>query len=111
MRERRRDVACEAEPDRLPECGLADLPPGGVLEGMTPWKRTMNRVLLGTALTDATLGTLCLNYLLSAVGIALLPLGFHALRQENRWLGTCWGIATARMAYGYGLLVLNATIL
>ena len=32
------------ELDRLLECGLTDLPPGDVLEDVTPWKRAMNRV-------------------------------------------------------------------
>lgn len=111
MRERKQDVMREAELDRLLECGLADLPPGDVLEGVTPWKRAMNRVLLGMALTGITLNALCLNYLLPAVGMALLLLGFRALRRENRWFGACWGVTVARTAYGYGLLVLNATIL
>ena len=104
MRERKQDVMREAELDRLLECGLADLPPGDVLEGVTPWKRAMNRVLLGMALTGITLNALCLNYLLPAVGMALLLLGFRALRRENRWFGACWGVTVARTAYGLSLI-------
>ena len=111
MRERKQNAMREAELDRLLECGLTDLPPGDVLEDVTPWKRAMNRVLLGMALTGITLNVLCLNYLLPAVGMALLLLGFRALRRENRWFEVCWGITVVRTAYGYGLLVLNATIL
>ena len=111
MRERKQNAMREAELDRLLECGLTDLPPGDVLEDVTPWKRAMNRVLLGMALTGITLNVLCLNYLLPAVGMALLLLGFRALRRENRWFGVCWGITVVRTAYGYGLLVLDTTIL
>ena len=111
MRERKQNAMREAELDRLLECGLTDLPPGDVLEDVTPWKRAMNRVLLGMALTGITLNVLCLNYLLPAVGMALLLLGFRALRRENRWFEVCWGITVVRTAYGYGLLVLNTTIL
>mgnify|MGYP007044617765 FL=1 len=111
MRERKQNAMRESELDRLLECGLTDLPPGDVLEDVTPWKRAMNRVLLGMALTGITLNVLCLNYLLPAVGMALLLLGFRALRRENRWFGVCWGITVVRTAYGYGLLVLDTTIL
>ena len=90
---------------------VPDVPPEEIVAEVTPWRRAMNRVLFGMALCAITLNFLCLNYILPAIGTALLLLGFRTLRQENRWLGGCFAITVIRTVYFFATLVLNTTIL
>lgn len=96
--------------DLLLQNTLAELPPDDVAQEVTPWRTAMNRILTGLGLTSITLNFLCLNYLLPAIGVLLMLLGFRALRQENKWFRVCWHLALFRAACCYPTLILNATI-
>lgn len=55
---------------------------------VTPWHTAMHYILWGLGLTTITLHFLNLDVILTAVGAALLVLGFRILRRENaslRW--------------------------
>lgn len=101
----------ELELDAMLEHSISDLPPEDIVAQVTPWRRAMHRVLLGLALNAITLQFWNLQYLLPAIGMLLLLLGFRALRQENRWFRACFVITAVRAAYLFPLLVLNTTIL
>lgn len=90
---------------------VPDTPPEEIVAEVTPWRRAMNRILFGMALCAITLNFWCLNYILPAVGTVLLLLGFRTLRQENRWLGSCFAVTVIRAVYFFATLVLNTTIL
>lgn len=77
---------------------------------VTPWKKAMNRVLVGFALCTITLNFWGLGNILPAVGLVLSMLGFRALRQENPWFGRCFAIAVIRAVSFFPLLILNTTI-
>lgn len=97
--------------DAAPKNGLTELPPADDTGGKaTPWRKAINRVLTGLALSTFTLNLLGLNYLLPGIGIVLLLLGFRALRRENQWFHICWIISVLRTVYFWSLLILNATI-
>lgn len=110
MRDSERTPLGEDEFDALLKSSLPDLPPQQVVDQVTPWKQAMTRVLIGVGLTTITLNFWWLNYLLPAVGMALMLLGFRALRRENRWLSLCFGITVFRAVYLYAGLVLGSTI-
>ena len=66
----------EREFDDLLTRSISDLPPDEELvREITPWRKAMNRILLGFGLTSITLNFLCLNYLLPAIGVVLMLLG------------------------------------
>ena len=69
-----------------------DLPPEEIVEEVTPWKRAMNRVLVGMALSTVTLNFLLLDTILPAIGVVLMLLGFRSLRCENRWFRSCFAL-------------------
>lgn len=100
----------EAEFEGLLENSVSDLPPEDIVADVTPWKKAMNRVLLGMALSAVTLNFLCLNFILPAIGLVLSILGFRALRRENKWFGACFAVTLLRSAYLYPSLILNCTI-
>lgn len=77
---------------------------------MTPWKKSMNRVLTGMALSAVTLNFLCLNYILPTIGTILLLLGFRSLRRVNPWFKSCFVVSILRAAGYLPSLVLNTTI-
>lgn len=85
-------------------------PPSDTGSENARWRKAMNRVLTGLALCSLTLNFLCLNYLLPAIGIVLLLLGFRTLRKENPWFFTCWIISILRAAYFFPSLIINTTI-
>ena len=100
----------EGEFDAMLGVGLPDLPPEEIVEEVTPWKRAMNRVLVGMALSTVTLNFWLLDTILPAIGVVLMLLGFRSLRLENRWFRSCFVLALIRAIYFFLLLILNTTI-
>ena len=100
----------EKEFESLLENSMFDLPPEDVVADVTPWKKAMNRVLIGMALSAITLNFLCLDYILPAIGMVFSILGFRTLRRENQWFGACFVITLLRAAYLFPSLILNTTI-
>ena len=104
-------MADDREFDRLLEEELSALPlPDETVEEITPWKRAMTRIVWGVGLTTCTLNFWYLNYLLPAVGVVLLLLGFRTLRKENRWFAFCWAAAAVDAAAFFFLRVKDATL-
>lgn len=95
--------------EELLQLGL--LPPADpvVLE-ITPWRKAVNRVLIGLALNTVTFHFLNLDYILPGIGILLMLLGFRALRRENRGFRLCWFVTLFRAADFILWVLLSATI-
>ena len=100
----------EKDFDTILESALSDLPPEDIVSGVTPWKKSMHRVLIGLALSSLTLNFWCLNYILPAIGNILMILGFRTMHRENTPFRTCYAITLIRSAYYFPMLILNATI-
>lgn len=100
----------EQEFDTLLQSSMGELPPDDIAHGVTPWRKAINRILTGFALGAITLNFWGLNYLLPAIGMLLILLGFRALRRENQWFRACWTITVIRCVYYFPMLVLNTTI-
>lgn len=93
--------------EELLSVSIGDTPPEGVINDVTPWKRAMSRVVAGLALCTITLNFLGLNYILPAIGVVLMLLGFRSLRRENGWFMTCYVISIIRTATVFVSLILN----
>ncbi|MBE6559944.1 MAG: hypothetical protein E7662_02360 [Ruminococcaceae bacterium] len=89
---------------------VSDLPPEDIVSEVTPWKKSMHRVLIGLAMSSLTLNFWCLNYILPAIGFILMLLGFRTLHRENTPLKACYAITLIRSVYYFPMLILNATI-
>ena len=101
----------EQEFEALVRAGASGLPPNdGLVEDVTPWRRAMNRALLGIALNLVTLNFWGLNYVLPAIGTLVLLLGFRALRRENGGFALCWYLSLLQAAARYSCLILNASV-
>lgn len=111
MTDREQEWVDERAFDAMLEGSIPSLPPDDIAAEVTPWKRAMNRVLTGMALNLLTLEFLCLDYILPAVGMVLMLLGFRALRRENRWFWRCYVIAVIQSAYMLLSLIANTTVL
>ena len=83
------------------------LPPEEMVRDVTPWKRAMNRVLIGMVLCTITLNFWYLNYILPAVGMVLWLLGLRALRRENGYFTACFVLVLLRCACFFPTLILN----
>lgn len=111
MSDREWENMSDADLEALFEDHVPELPPEDVVAEVTPWKESVNRVLVGLALTVVTLNFWCLDYILPAIGNILLLLGFRTLRHENKWFGCCFVVSVLRAAYFFPSLVLNTTII
>lgn len=100
----------ESDFDLILENNIPELPPDHVVQEVTPWKRSINRILVGITMNTITLDFWGLNYILPAIGTILSLLGFRTLRRENRWFRGCWIITILRTVYFLLSLILNATI-
>ena len=89
MSERDWELMKEEDLDNALINSIPELPPDDIVKEVTPWRKAMNRSLVGLALTTITLNFLGLNYVLPAVGTILTLLGFRALRGENGWFKGC----------------------
>ena len=96
--------------DAMLSQSIAELPPDDITEDVTPWRRAMNRILIGFALCVITLNILGLDYILPAVGMVLLLLGFRTLRRENGWFAACYSIAVLRALDFFADFILSSTI-
>ena len=96
--------------DTILESIVSDLPPENIVAEVTPWKKSMHRVLIGLALSSLTLNFLCLNYILPAIGYVLMLLGYRTLHRENTPFRACYVIALIRSVFYFPMLILNATI-
>lgn len=97
------DVLLTEEAGELP-------PPPEVEREITPWRRAMGQIVWGIGLTTCTLNVWIVQYLMVAVGVVLLWLGFRILRRENRWFTLCWGISVLEVVLRFLGFVLDATI-
>lgn len=111
MNSRDWETAADQDFEAMLAHSVSGLPPEEILRDVTPWRTSMNRVLIGLAMTTVTFNFWCLNYILPAIGTILLLLGFRTLRQENRWFRSCFMITILRAGYFFPSLVLNTTIL
>ncbi|MBR2894364.1 MAG: hypothetical protein IKC03_01725, partial [Oscillospiraceae bacterium] len=107
MTNREWDAMNESELEELLRDSMSELPPEDVVTEVTPWKRAMNRILIGLALCTVTLNFWCLDYILPSIGMVLALLGFRTLQQENRWLRNCFIITAIRSSYFFPFLILN----
>lgn len=87
---------------------LSSPPPDGLLSEITPWRRAMDRVLTGLALTTIHLNFLWLDYLLPTIGYVQLLLGLRVLRRENGFFKTWWAVSLVQSALWYFCLLRNA---
>jgi len=111
MNKNEQDSIRESEFDTILEESIPETPPEDIIHEVTPWRRAMNRVLTGLALNTITLNFLTLNYILPAIGLILMLLGFRALRKENGWLRTCFIITIIRAACFFPALILNTMLI
>lgn len=106
----KRNILLDSDFELLLHKSVPDTPPEDVVDSVTPWKKAIDRVLTGFALSAVTFNFAMLNYILPAIGMVMVILGFRALRRENRHFGACYIIAVIRACYFFPLLVLNTTI-
>lgn len=89
---------------------LTELPPAPeAVRAVTPWRMSIDRIVLGLCLTCFTLNFACLQYILPAIGTVDLYLGFRALRKNNSWFHFGWICSICKAILLYTNLVLNAT--
>lgn len=101
----------DRELEKLLESTVEDNPPeAAVINGITPWKQAMNRVIAGLVLTSVTLNFLNLQYILPFVGVLLMLVGFRALRRENLNFTLCFVLTVMRVITFFSDFILNTTI-
>ena len=104
------DPMNEKDFDSMLESTMSELPPEDIVSEVTPWKKSMHRVLIGLAISSLTLNFWCLNYILPAIGFILMLLGFRTMHRENTPFKACYAITLIRSVYYFPMLILNATI-
>ena len=84
------DPMNEKDFDSMLESTMSELPPEDIVSEVTPWKKSMHRVLIGLAMSSLTLNFWCLNYILPAIGFILMLLGFRTMHRENTPFKACF---------------------
>lgn len=101
----------DRELELLLEAGIGDCPPTDALvASITPWRRAVRRILVGMGLCGVTLKLFLLDYILPAVGMVLILLGFRSLRRENRWFTAGYAVAVARTILNTWHLMASAAV-
>lgn len=100
----------EREFDQLLYHGAAQIPSDALpVQPPQPWRKPMSLICWGLALTSFSLNVFHLNYLLPAVGVVLLWLGFRMLRRTNSALRFAWVVTTLLTIFRLSVAVLQAT--
>lgn len=81
-----------------------------IVSGITLWKDSMNRILIGMVMMIFTLNFWNLNYIFPMVGMLLILLGTRTLKNENIWFYGCWIITVVRAIYHIANLMIKATV-
>ena len=87
----------------------SSLPSEEVVELVSPWHKSVKRVLWGFALTLLDLQFLYLQYILPAIGFFMLLFGLRALRKENKFFSAAYVLAWVRSVYFFSTLIINAS--
>ncbi|MBQ9746334.1 MAG: hypothetical protein IJW21_05885, partial [Clostridia bacterium] len=86
-----------------------EAPPEEVVELVSPWHKSVKRVLWGFALTMLNIQFLYLQYILPAIGFFMLVLGLRALRKENGFFSAAYVLAWVRSVYFFSTVIINAS--
>ncbi|MBE6568812.1 MAG: hypothetical protein E7658_01170 [Ruminococcaceae bacterium] len=100
----------EKDFDTMLESAMSELPPDDIVEEVTPWRKSMRRVIIGLGLTSLTLNFWCLNYILPVIGMVFLFLGYRTLRRANGWFMGCYVLTLLRLVTWFPSLIWDATI-
>ncbi len=100
----------EREFERRLAAELPELPPDDIAREVTPWRKAVNRILVGIGLNVITLNFLGLNDFLPAVGMILCLLGFRTLRRESGWFRAGLVITAVKTVFCLSALVINMTV-
>ena len=76
-----------------------------------PYERSINRVVIGIALSLISLNISFLGDIISVVGMILCLLGFRILKYENKWFQSCYVITVIRAIYLILNIILSTTII
>lgn len=90
---------------------LPEILPEDIVVDVTPTKQAMDRIVVGIALSTITFNFLCLNYVLPAIGIVALLLGFRALKNENHWFYKGYIAVMIKAVCIFTTFILNSMIL
>ncbi len=111
MRNHEWENMSDANFDEILESSISKIPPEDIVAEVNPWTLSINRILVGMALTTFTLNFLLLDYLLPAIGVIMQLLGFRTLRKENKWFKSCFVVSVVLAAHNFLTLLLNTTIM
>jgi len=76
-----------------------------------PWKKPMTDIASGFALTSITLNFLWLQYILPAIGTALIFAGVRSLRKENKYFASAYFLSAAHMViFAFFLIFLSTPL-
>lgn len=89
---------------------LPEIPPADILKKVIPCRRAMNFIIAGFALTTITINFFALNYILPAMGLIFLFLGFRTLRYENSWFKYCWITSGIQIAINVVVLFVDGSV-
>ena len=104
-----------AQLDELLEREAPEVPPERVAHGVTPWRRGIERTVLGLGLSAVSLdltileGVPLLEDLFQPLCTLLAVLGLRSLRRENLWFRLCWAMALFRGGWQLFGLVMGTT--
>ena len=110
MTDKKFDQLSEQEFDLYLEEIIDNPPPADLVDDFKPWRKAMNRILWGTALTTLTLNFWNLDVIMPAIGIILMLLGYRALRNENGWFKCGYVISWIRVIWWMIAFGVNATV-
>ncbi len=96
--------------ERMLQMELSQMPlPEDMLQKITPWRPAMKRILIGMLLNMITIPFFCLQYILPAIGLIMILLGFRTLRRTNRWFLLAWVTALVQMGITFPVYWINTT--
>ncbi len=86
------------------------VPPPNIIKTVSPWKKSINRILIGLVLTSFTLNVFYLDYILPAIGVVYLLLGYRSLKYDNKWFKLSYYVTIVKGLYVFGYIIVNSNI-
>ncbi len=86
------------------------VPPSGIVNNVTPWKKSINKVLIGLVLTTIAINISFLGLIQTFIGCVFLMLGYRALQHENKWFKASYYVVILKNLCVIFDMAVNSTI-
>ncbi len=100
----------DMEFEKMLENELPEMPPDDISKEVNPVSTSMKRITWGFGISTVTISLWSLNYILPAIGVVIMMLGFRALHKENKPMALASILSMVLAGYRIAMTIFSSAI-